>query len=437
MSCREWKEIELGEVCEFQEGYVNPSQKVPEYFGNEIKWVRANDLNNGYVYDTSRKLSKKGFDSAGKSALLFEPDSIVISKSGTIGRLGIIKDYMCGNRATINVKTTKELAFFKYIFYYLLSNQAKIADMGVGSVQKNLYTSILELMPLSLPNLQEQKAIAATLSCLDDMIELNDRTNRVLEEMAQVIFKYWFVDFEFPNKDGQPYKSSGGAMADSELGEIPEGWRVGRFNELVDKTMSGDWGKANPQGKFTQKVVCIRGADIPEIAKGNKGNAPYRYINTKNLANKVLGPYEMIVEISGGSPTQSTGRCALISEELINSYEVPIVCTNFCRAIKFTKPEYSYFVYENWKYKYNNGIFFQYENGTTGIKNLDFLGVLTREPIIIPADRLLTDYSKILVTFTKTICEKAAENNVLSNIRDTLLPKLMSGEIRVPVEGVV
>ncbi|MDD3270118.1 MAG: restriction endonuclease subunit S [Syntrophomonadaceae bacterium] len=172
-----------------------------------------------------RKLSKKGFASAGKSALLFEPESIVISKSGTIGRLGIIKDFMCGNRATINIKAKRKFADNKYIFYYLLKNQAEIEDMAVGSVQRNLYTSVLGAISLSLPPLPEQKAIAATLFCLDDKIELNNRINKTLEEMAQTIFKSWFVDFE-PFLDGD--------FEDSELGRIPKGWRIRRFTEVTE-----------------------------------------------------------------------------------------------------------------------------------------------------------------------------------------------------------
>jgi len=312
-----------------------------------------------------------------------------------------------------------------------------IQQFSASSVQPVFNFTALKNFEIVIPPLNEQQAIAATLSCLDDMIELNNRTNQVLDEMAHAIFKHWFVDFDFPNEDGEPYKSSGGEMLDSELGEIPKGWRVGAFNELVDKTISGDWGKETAQGSYTQKVVCIRGADIPDIAKGNKGKAPFRFINTRNLENKALSVNEMIVEISGGSPTQSTGRCALISDELISAYDVPMLCTNFCRAIRFTKPVYSYFVYMYWKHKYKQDIFFQYENGTTGIKNLDLAGILTKEQIIIPPDELLIGFSETLSTFIKTMCENAREDDTIEYIRNTLLPKLMSGEIRVPIEEVV
>lgn len=178
----EWKEAELGEYCAFQEGYVNPSKEHQEYFGGAIKWCRAVDLNDGYVYETSQTLTEEGFKSAKKSALLFEPNTIVISKSGTIGRLGIIKDYMCGNRATINIKP-KENADTEFIFYLLRSRQREVADLAVGSVQKNLYVSILEKIKFRFPSLENQKKIASYISTIDKKIEVNTKINRNLSEL--------------------------------------------------------------------------------------------------------------------------------------------------------------------------------------------------------------------------------------------------------------
>lgn len=173
---KKWKTARLGNYCSFQEGYVNPSQRNPDYFDGDIKWIRAVDLNDGYIYDTSRKLTTKGFHSAGKSALLFKPETIVISKSGTIGRLGIIKDYMCGNRATINI-VPKSNADLYFIFYLLLTNQKMIADLAVGSVQRNLYVSILENASFSFPDLEEQKKIGRFISSITNKITVNNRLN--------------------------------------------------------------------------------------------------------------------------------------------------------------------------------------------------------------------------------------------------------------------
>ena len=175
----EWKTYNLGEFCTFQEGYVNPSQGVPEYFDGDVKWVRAVDLNNAKVYDTSRKLTKEGFLSARKSAIMFEPHTIVISKSGTIGRLGMIEDHMCGNRATINIRP-KSNTNIDFVFYLLLANQDMIASHAVGSVQKNLYVSTLENLEFRFPPLEVQSNIVDILSSIDSKIELNNRINHNL-----------------------------------------------------------------------------------------------------------------------------------------------------------------------------------------------------------------------------------------------------------------
>ena len=146
-----WGVGTLDDCCEFQEGYVNPSQRKPEYFGDEIKWLRAVDLNNSFVFETTRRLSREGFDSAGKSALLFEPDTLAISKSGTIGRIGILKDYMCGNRAVINIKPKRDVCGVQFVFETLRVYKQQIVELATGSVQKNLYTSVLGSQKIVLP----------------------------------------------------------------------------------------------------------------------------------------------------------------------------------------------------------------------------------------------------------------------------------------------
>lgn len=140
----------LSTLCFFQEGYVNPPQTHSEYFDGDVKWLRAVDINESFIIDTSRTLTKVGFDSAKKSAILFEPNTIAISKSGTIGRLGIVADYMCGNRAVINIKP-KCFEYLSFIYCFLKSKQNEFPDLAVGSVQKNLYVSILEPLLVSIP----------------------------------------------------------------------------------------------------------------------------------------------------------------------------------------------------------------------------------------------------------------------------------------------
>ncbi len=147
---REIEIITLDKICDFQEGYVNPAQTHPEYFDGSVKWLRAVDINESFIINTSRTLTDKGFLSAKKSAILFKPNTIAISKSGTIGRLGIISDYMCGNRAVINI-APKESSNLPFIYCFLKLKQKEFPDMAVGSVQKNLYVSILESLEVKVP----------------------------------------------------------------------------------------------------------------------------------------------------------------------------------------------------------------------------------------------------------------------------------------------
>ena len=247
----------------------------------------------------------------------------------------------------------------------------------------------------------------------------NRQINDNLEQQAQALFKSWFVDFD-------PFR--GGKFVESELGMIPEGWHIGVPNDIIISTLSGDWGKEKQQGNYTKKVSCIRGADIPYIKMGEKGNMPTRFILEKNYQSKVLTPDDLVIEISGGSPTQSTGRICRISQALLERYNNSIICTNFCKAIKPTL-EYSSYLYYLWKMLYKLGIMFSYENGTTGIKNFDINGFAQKERIIIPPKEIAYAFKQMIETFYVKIQTNGIESEQLAKTRDTLLPRLMSGEL--------
>ena len=251
----------------------------------------------------------------------------------------------------------------KDFLYYILANDDFFAySMATSKGTKMPRGDKTSIMQYEVPvmDIELQRRIASILKSIDKKIELNNAINNNLEQQAQAIFKEWFID----NPEN-------------------ENWSNGTFSELIQSTLSGDWGKEAPTGNNTEKVYCVRGADIPEVKAGNKGKMPTRYILPKNYASKKLTAGDIVVEISGGSPTQSTGRCTAISESLLNRYDSGMVCTNFCRAIK-PLSGYSMFIYYYWQYLYDKGVFFSYENGTTGIKNLDISGFLGTEPIVIP-----------------------------------------------------
>lgn len=176
----------LSNLCAFQEGYVNPAQTHPEYFDGDVKWLRAVDINESFITETSRTLTKAGFESAKKSALLFKPNTIAISKSGTIGRLGIIADYMCGNRAVINIAPNDE-SMLAFIYCFLKNKQKEFPDMAVGSVQKNLYVSLLEPLTVFMPDDELLTAFNATGASLLSAIHNNCIENTKLANLRDTL----------------------------------------------------------------------------------------------------------------------------------------------------------------------------------------------------------------------------------------------------------
>jgi type I restriction enzyme S subunit len=403
-----------------------------------IPFARAGNINSGFNFENADLFPTNQLHKVGdKVSKAFD---VVFTSKGTVGRFAFVKSY------TPPFVYSPQLCFWrslKYSFldprflYYWMHSKEFLEQVYAVKGQTDMadYVSLTEQrrMHITIPEISEQIGIVRTLSALDDKIELNNAINKNLEEMAQALFKRWFVDFEFPNENGEPYKSSGGEFEESELGLIPKGWSVGTFQDLISDTVGGDWGKEAPQGNYTKEVSCIRGADIPEITKGLLGKVPKRFILPKNATAKSLSHGDIIIEISGGSPTQSTGRSVLIIEEVLNKFNTPLICTNFCRVIK-PIIGYSEFLYCYLSYLYNEDVFFQYENGTTGIKNLDIGSLLSVHKIVIPIKSVLQQYSAQYQAVYSTIQHLGRESDQLAQIRDTLLPKLMSGEIRVPVE---
>src|SRR5690606_14515561 len=156
-----------------------------------------------------------------------------------------------------------------------------------GSTRESFDWEDMCNVELPIPSVEKQREIVAQYQAVANKIQVNEQICEQLEATAQTLYKQWFVDFEFPNEEGKPYKSSGGAMVFNEEleKEIPEGWEVKSLNELTLDTLGGDWGKENIEGNYTSKVLCIRGTDIPSLKKADKNGMPLRYILNKNLLN--------------------------------------------------------------------------------------------------------------------------------------------------------
>ncbi len=326
----------------------------------------------------------------------------------------------------------------KYLYY--LITQKTITDF-LQNIGVNAVSSYPSIKPGDLGNLkfqipesfQEQQKIAAALSALDAKIVLNNKINAELEAMAKTLYDYWFVQFDFPDKNGKPYKSNGGKMVYNEKlkREIPFGWSTFSIKELLGTSKNGDWG-ADEQSDDLMKVYCIRGADINAL-NGKTGNLepPVRYIDI-NHKDRLLKLDDLIVEISGGSPTQSTGRIAHIGQTLFSRFETPIVCSNFCKAISMKKTEHSCLIKQYWNKLYEARIFFNFEGKTSGIKNLLFDQLIKDVYIALPDnDQLIQTYYAFSSRNDELMQNNLGENNKLSDLRDWLLPMLMNGQVTV------
>ena len=387
-------------------------------------YLRITDINDD---GTLNKQGLMSVDDENASNYILKENDIVFARTGNSTGRSYFYDGADGKLVyagfLIKFSIDKKKVNPRILKYYTHSKPYFnwVRSFDTGGTRGNINAKTYGTMPITLPSRELQDKIVSILKSLDDKIELNRRINGNLEQQAQALFKAWFVDFE-PFKDGK--------FVDSELGRIPEGWKVGRFNNIIESTLSGDWGKERQEGNYIKKVFCLRGADIPDVKIGNKGYMPIRFILEKNFATKALTAGNLVIEISGGSPTQSTGRICRISHELLTKYNNSIVCTNFCKAIR-PMVGYSSFMYYMWEKLYNEGVMFSYENGTTGIKNLDINGLTQKEPIIIPPIEVALNFEKYVDIYYNKIQKNGIESEQLSHLRDTLLPRLMSGELNV------
>lgn len=398
----EWKTVKLGKVCDL--------------IKNREKGVLIDKSN--YV-STENMLPNKGgvvpssitpYD----GAIIYHPKDVLISNIRPYFKKIWFADKIGGCSGDVLCFRSNSKIDSTYL-YYLLSQDSFFDYVMAGSkgtkMPRGDKGQIMQY-EFSLPPLDTQRRIAAILSSLDDKIENNNRINRNLEAQAQALFKSWFVDFE-------PW---GGIM--------PDDWKEGVYNDIIEKTISGDWGKERPEGNYDHSVACIRGCDFEDINNGIRGKTPQRYILEKNYQNKGLNNRDIVVEISGGTATVSTGRVCLITEKLLQKYDYDIVCTNFCRTIRPLADYYTY-LYYSWKYKYDQRIMFGYENGTSGIKNFAIKDFIEKEPLIIPSCDVVKSFNKVISVLHDKSQENGTESSRLADLRDTLLPKLMKGEIEL------
>lgn len=408
-----------------------PLSSIKEYYENgHIPWINSGEIGQNKITKAEKYITEKGLINS--SATLFPRDSVLVALYGaSAGKVSLLDIEATTNQAVCAIYPSKTFNS-QFLKYYLDTLYWYLVGVSTGSARDNLSQSGIQELEIPFPNLSTQKSIAKVLSDLDAKIELNNKINQELKAMAKTLYDYWFVQFDFPNEQGKPYKSSGGKMVYSKelKREIPDGWEVKKLSEWIKKYKNGDWGKETEEGNYTLKVSCVRGADINGLNGMGELNAPTRYI-LKTNDNKTLLNHDLIIEISGGSPTQSTGRLAFITEETLMRFSNPLICSNFCKALTLKNEKYLYNFIYLWNRLYDNGVLFGWEGKTSGIKNLLFESFVTHQKEVYPNKEVVEKFYE----FAKPIHAKKQmnllENQKLAELRDWLLPMLMNGQVRV------
>ena len=375
---------------------------IMEYLSDSgYRWLKISDFNlyDRYVYETKEFIKEAGL----KNTRHLPAGTLILTNSATPGIPIFLGKDMCLHDGFLYFTNIDEnIININFLYYWFLYNRNLIINQANGSVFKNLKKDIVENFEIKVPDINIQLKIIKILDNINSKIELNNEINNNLFELLKQEFREKFYN----KKEKDSY-----------------------LRDYISETIGGDWGKSAPEGNNNTMVYCVRGADIPSMEYGNKGNAPIRYILEKNYKNKKLDPNNIIIEISGGSPTQSTGRTAFITKSILDMYDSPLLCTNFCRAIEAKSDILAPFVYLNLKLMYDDDIFFNWENGTTGIKNLALNDLLNNLKVKTPDEMMVKDFYLLFNNIMNKISNNSNENIKLEQLRDTLLPKLMNGEI--------
>ena len=416
-----WDRLPLGELAVFVNGdrgknYPSGGDFVP----NGIPFINAGHLRDGGV-----DFNKLNFITEGKHASLrsghTKPGDILYCLRGTLGKVGRVRGLPVAAIASSLVIIRPSRRSDAGYLYYLLSGrfgEEIVARLNNGSAQPNISVRSLQGYPVPSPPLDEQRRIAAVLGALDDKIELNRKMNRTLEEMAQAIFKSWFIDF-----DGVPDSE----MVESELGPIPKGCGWTDLRKLLSVVETGKRPKGGVKG-ITEGVPSIGAESIKSIGQYDFGKTKYVPVEFfETLKRGVLEDRDVLVYKDGGKPGDFRPHVSMFGDGFpfgraaINSHVYRL------RTDGTVTQEYLYFWLSS-----DPMMKLMRRLGTgAAIPGIPKRNLFTI-PVLIPNETRAAEYRAFAVPATTRIFANAKEAIALARLRDTLLPKLISGEIRVP-----
>ncbi len=419
----DWREVTIGEIADVVGGSTPPT-KAPDNFDGDIPWLTPKDLSgphNRYVEGGERNLSRRGLKSC--SAKLLPTGSVLLSTRAPIGYVALAKNPIATNQGFLGI-LCKEEASAEYVYYWLIQNTAELKRHASGSTFQELSGTSLKNLHLRLPPLSEQRAITHVLGTLDDKIELNRRMNETLEAMARAIFKDWFVDFgpvraKMEGREpGLPPHIAGlfpDRLVDSELGQMPEGWEVRTLGNLCHKPQYGYTAsaKSEPVGPRFLRIT-----DINKESWVFWSRVPYCEGTDDDLFRYRLSAGDLLI-----ARMADPGHGILIEEDIEGVFASYL--------IRF-KPIESYHA-RLLQYWIKSDAYWQRVKGhAAGTTRVSLNAkVLSSFPLVVPSNAVAGAFATVVGTLRSRLVKSATEMESFAAMRDTLLPKLVSGELRI------
>ena len=400
-----------------------PSTKNEEYWNGDIPWLSVKDLGNTnkWVSETEKKITELGFNNCPSSML--NKGDLILSARGTVGKVAMVDKDMAFNQSCFGLRANKTIITQDYLFYWFENNQQIFKSAQQGNVFKSVTLDFFDKTEAVIPSVSEQQKIAAVLSTLDDKIALNRRMNAKLEQMAKRLYDHWFVQFDFPNADGKPYKASGGKMVWNEVlkREIPAGWEVKSVNDISTSYRGVGYTADDEKSAEDNDVVLIlRGNNISNnhiIYDGNTVYLDKSFVSEEQKIHK----YDFVMTMSSGSK-EHVGKSAMFLFDSPHSYGA------FCN--KITPAKDCQFFLENYLHSEYFKKYIQITCSGTGINNL------TNEHFdkaffSFPNNEVLESFNQKINPIYAQIGVLEKENLRLTALRDRLLPLLMNGQVEV------
>lgn len=424
-----WKRTTLGEICLKVTSGGTPSRRMPNYFTDgHIPWVKTKELNDGWICDTEEHITDDAM--ASSSAKMLPENTVLLAMYGaTVGQLGILAKPMTCNQACCAFVVDPEKADFRYVFYQLLLRKPELKSLATGAAQQNLSGQFLKSYMIPIPPLPAQRRIAHILGTLDDKIELNRRINATLEAIAHAIFKSWFIDFD-PVRAKAAGRPSGlppevdaffpARFEDSEVGQIPRGWRIGRFSDISKISIGGDWG-ADEAFPEAIPVRCLRGVDLEHLKNIGSADPPIRWVKKQSLEKRTLSDRDVIIAASGVGPL---GRTIWVNGKLLSMFNMPLSYSNFTKRITAENISDAIYLERILFNMREDGEIWEFSTGTA-LPNLDLIGLMHAKKILIPPDEIRVHFASIVMPIYELL--NSSENRILGEIRDSLLPILVTG----------